>query len=60
MRWIVSNFMNFQLNHMLALLTCGANDRENDNIDMKKLIERVQALYSDGPSSGQGSAQRQE
>ena len=61
MKWIVSNFKDYQLNHMLALLTCGANDREYcENTDIKKLIVSVQALYTDSPSSGQGSAQRQE
>lgn len=61
MKWIVSNYKDYQLNHMLALLTCGASDRqEGENTDIKKLAERVQALYTDTPRSGEGSAQREE
>lgn len=60
MKWIVSNYRDYQMNHMLALLTCGSSDREAENTDIKKLANSIQALYADSPRSGEGSAQRQE
>lgn len=54
MKWIVSNYKDYQLNHMLALLTCGANERDTDT---RKLVVSIQALYNDSPRSGEGSAQ---
>lgn len=65
MKWIVSNYMDYQLNHMLALLTCGASDRDGVGTDIKKLAASVYALYKtdsprSGEESGEGSAQRKE
>jgi hypothetical protein len=60
MKWIVSNYRDYQLNHMLALLTCGANDREAEHTNVKKLADSIQALYVDSPRSGETSAQGQE
>jgi len=57
MKWIVSNYRDYQLNHMLALLTCGADNR--GSTDINKLVVSVQALYMDSPRSGEGTAQHQ-
>jgi hypothetical protein len=48
MKWIVSNYVSYQLNHSLAFLTSGAS--ENTNI--QKLIKSVQLLYTESVCNG--------
>ena len=65
MKWIASNYANYQLNHMLALLICGSCDRDNNSTNNKKLAASIQALYKmdiacSGEESGEGSGQRTE
>jgi hypothetical protein len=50
MKWIISNYTNYQLNHSLALLSSGAS--ENTNI--QKLIKSVQLLYTESAGNGEG------
>lgn len=58
MKWIVSNYPRYQLNHMLALLMCGASDRDSVSTDVKKLASSVYALYNtESPCSGEGSGE---
>lgn len=58
MKWIISNYTDYQLNHVLALITCGSNDRSNKLSDVKKQIVSIQALYhTDSPRSGEGSGE---
>jgi succinate dehydrogenase flavin-adding protein (antitoxin of CptAB toxin-antitoxin module) len=50
MKWIVSNYREYQLNHSLALLTSGASE----NTNVQKLTKSVQLLYTESASIGQG------